>query len=64
MVLTILIGDNFLDGDSNPEYILFLLWILYSLTIKILEQPAVTPAYAPHSLEGPSQDINQATFQD
>jgi len=51
MLVTILIGDWFLDGDSNPEYILFLLWILYSSTIKILAQPAVPPAYAPHSLE-------------
>ena len=46
---------DFFFLDSDPEFALFIIWILYSSTIKILSQPLSggpsSPVYAPHTLD-------------
>jgi hypothetical protein len=73
MFLTFCICDYFfVDGD--PEFALFLIWILYSSTIKIFSQPAgsggppntpgASGVYAPHTLDiiaAAISDVNNST---
>ena len=49
MLVTILICDFLFDGD--PEFILFMLYILYSLLSTYLTSAAIPPAFAPHVVE-------------
>lgn len=53
MFLTFCICDFFFL-DSEPEFALFIIWILYSTTIKIFSQPSGPSSvyqYAPHTLD-------------
>ncbi|OEU14183.1 hypothetical protein FRACYDRAFT_240715 [Fragilariopsis cylindrus CCMP1102] len=45
---------SFKFATDEPEYALFIIWILYSTTIKIFGQPSggpSSPVYAPHTLD-------------